>query len=231
MSPDNRRRKNLTRCSVFMREKKASNLQVLLHLFISPDNPCTCGSDLAAHNNNNNNKQRTAATPPTTPTPIPRMNFQCTIMNVGKTAAERLISGIWNVWKVILIRCRKKNKVGGRTTKRPFGCNNEISSSFYSPIHVFTHWSRRVPPFWMARTSRGLSVSLTVNPRSTCYLATRSSHSYPNWTGLGADNLECRVCLSNNVTTGTWSVLKMTDLVMQWWSDLSLRWGGWEYII
>ncbi len=87
--------KNLTRRFVFMKEKPSS-LQITAHLFISPDNPRTCGSDLGTHT--------------TARARAPWSGFQYTIMNVGKTAAS--FSGIQNVEKVTLIRRREKKKAG-----------------------------------------------------------------------------------------------------------------------
>lgn len=65
-------------------------------------------------------------------------------------------------------------------------------------------------------TSWGLSVSLTVTPRSSCYRAIRISHSHPNWTGLGTDNLWVsspllKQCDYEDYSVWTWSVVKMAD--------------------
>lgn len=72
-------------------------------------------------------------------------------------------------------------------------------------------------------TSWGLSVSLRVTPRSTCYRALRISHSHPNWTALAnlwASSLHLNQPDYRDYSAWTWNVLKKTDLEMQSWSAL-----------
>ena len=161
--------KTLSRRFVFMKEG-ASSLQIILYLFISPDNPRTCGSD-GGHTHNDRS------------TRAPRSDFQYTIIECrGKTVAS--FSGIHNVEKVNLISHGEKKNAGENWKKKTkgFGTNNEIACRRDIQIRVFTPRSRRAQPFGRQGLLR-LKCLAGSDPREDAVIGgIRISHSQPDWT-------------------------------------------------